>query len=202
MQPDAQAVLDFWFADALEDPAKCEARGEFWFGANPQTDTEIQTRFGNVLMLASMEQLNDWTQSPQGRLALIITLDQFPRNIYRAQPEAFAHDDLALELMIEGLETNTLDKLHPVQQGFFLMPTQHSEDISVQQQGLNLYQTCEEKAPEPWQPQMKQYREFAQAHLEIIQRFGRFPHRNAILGRTNTQEETDYLNAGGSTFGQ
>lgn len=197
-----EQVLDYWFSDATESPEKAAARGDFWFKSNPAVDVEIDERFRSVLDAAAEHELDHWLATPKGRLAMIIVLDQFPRNIFRGTEEAFAYDGDALTIMLQGLNVDVPEHLQPVEQAFYLMPTQHAEDIEIQRMGVSQYEACAGNAPEAWAAHMKGYTDFARQHLEIIEKFGRFPHRNSILSRISTEEETAYLNDGGATFGQ
>jgi uncharacterized protein (DUF924 family) len=128
-------------------------------------------------------------------------LDQFPRNQHRGTAGAFKHDALAFGLAVIGQRLDFLSQLSPIEQVFFLMPYQHIEDLERQQEGVGLYTQLAEAAPMAWRPLLEGCRDFAQLHCDLVERFGRFPHRNAILGRTSTDAERLYLQDGES-FGQ
>jgi uncharacterized protein (DUF924 family) len=129
-------------------------------------------------------------------------LDQFPRNIHRGRPRAFAHDDHALRVTRRGVADGHLEALTTMEQAFLLMPFQHCEDLDCQREGMALFERLLASAPPPWRSVAENVVNYARLHLELIERFGRFSHRNAILGRTSTRAELEYLNSGAETFGQ
>ena len=133
---------------------------------------------------------------------LIIVLDQFPRNIHRATPAAFEHDAQALDVARRGVGRGHLKSLHMLEQSFFLMPFQHSEDLSAQIEGLALFERLAADAPPKWDKIAQEIVYYARLHREIIARFGRFPHRNAILGREAKPAEEEYLAHRKESFGQ
>jgi uncharacterized protein (DUF924 family) len=199
---DWQAVHTFWFGDATHDPARSEARSAFWFRSAPKTDDLVRERFATSVAAAARGDLDAWRDEPRSALARVIVLDQFPRNIWRGTAEAFAHDAKALLAAEGSLAQGHLASLSPVEQGFLVMPFQHVESLERQQESVRLYRGIVEAAPAPWKRVVGNFLKFAQLHLELIERFGRFPHRNAILGRTPTANEAAYLAAGGESFGQ
>jgi len=192
----------FWFDDALAEPDKAEQRNDFWFRSDAATDRLIAERYAHVLEAAARGELVDWEEAPRSALALIIVLDQFPRNIHRATPAAFAHDAEALGVTKRGLAAGHLHKLHMVEQGFFRMPFQHSEDLATQREGMALFQRMADEAPPEWRALAENYATFARMHLELVERFGRFPHRNAILGRESSAAEREFLETNTESFGQ
>lgn len=200
--PIAKNVLDFWFGERPLTPEQNGEQGARWFVANQDFDYDIERRFGKLVSTARSSSFDSWADDPEDCLALIIILDQFPRNLYRGQASAFASDGKALELARGLAKSGALDQLGYPERAFALMPYQHSEDLEMQQEGVQVYQNQTDFAPEEWQQAMQAYTNFAQQHLDIIEEFGRFPHRNAVLGRDNTPEEDAYLSGGGSRFGQ
>ncbi len=176
-------VLRFWFE---------EIEQRRWFKSDPAFDRELETRFGALLARAKRGELDHWCATPRGRLALIVVLDQFSRNIHRDTAEAFAADDKALQLTLDGLEAGDDRQLSLAERSFFYLPLRHAEDLDMQRlglektRGLNAAGYGSDK--------------YALNHLEIIERFGRFPHRNAALGRSNTAEEEAYLASGDRGF--
>jgi uncharacterized protein (DUF924 family) len=196
-------VLEYWFADADSSPEATRDRNEFWFGNNPKTDSEIWEIFADVIADAAAGDIYDeWGQTGLGRLALIILLDQFPRNIYRGTSEVFRYDERSLALSGQGVTLGQLAGLTVPEQAFFLMPYQHSEDISVQRAGLQLMQALADEAPQEWQSVAQGYLDYALRHHDIVAAYGRFPHRNSLLGRSSSDAETEFLAEGGETFGQ
>jgi uncharacterized protein (DUF924 family) len=195
-------ILNFWFADAGESPAAAAVRSKFWFHPNEEIDGEIWEQFGDAVSDAANGLYDHWLEAAFGRLALIIMLDQFPRNIFRGTAEVFRNDARALELAQQGVAVSQLAGLAVPEQAFLLMPYQHAEDISVQDAGVALYSALADAAAPEWQEAATGYRDFAILHRDIIVEFGRFPHRNEALGRTSTEQEICYLEDGGQTFGQ
>jgi uncharacterized protein (DUF924 family) len=198
----SEEILQFWFEDACESPAQAEARNAFWFSANAEFDAQIWTLYADVVTDASLDHYENWAGSPLGRLALIIVLDQFPRNIFRGTSEAYRYDAQVLALARAGVEKGQLAGLAIPHQAFFLMPYQHSEDIQVQRSGVELMQGIVDEAPDEWRACASAYSDYAHQHHDIVANYGRFPHRNAPLGRTSTEAESRYLSDGGQTFGQ
>jgi uncharacterized protein (DUF924 family) len=195
-------IHEFWFADALADPEKATQRMQFWFRSDRQTDALIARRFAPALREAAADFLADWEQQPRSCLALIIVLDQFPRNIWRGTAAAFQHDPQALGVARQGVAAGHVRALHTVERTFFLMPFQHAEDLASQREGIVLFQQTVEQAPAGWRAFAQGIFDYAQRHLRIIERFGRFPHRNAILRRASTAAEEEFLKSNAETFGQ
>ncbi len=194
-------VLDFWFADCRRDPVRAEAMNQRWFDGGTALDGEIETRFGDRMKRAAIGDLGEWRESPRGKLALILLLDQFPRNVHRGTAQAFAQDDRAARLAIDLIEDG-LDRLTPVEQVFALMPLMHCENLERQDAGIAGFTRCIDDADGAWMPILERSRDFAQRHRDVVARFGRFPHRNRVLGRESTADEERYLRDGGETWGQ
>jgi uncharacterized protein (DUF924 family) len=176
-------ILQFWFEDI--DHSR-------WFKKDPDFDRELAQRFGDLLTRAKNDQLDDWCDTPRGRLALIIVLDQFSRNICRGTPGAFEVDPKALQLTVDGIRDGTDKDLSLEQRSFFYLPLRHAEDLAMQELGLVKTRELNEAGYGT--------DKYALNHLEIVERFGRFPHRNAVLGRRNTPEEDEYLKDGATGF--
>ncbi len=182
-QTSSDEILAFWFE---------EIEHSSWFKKDPAFDQALEARFGDTLQQAKNGRLDQWCVSPEGRLALIIVLDQFSRNIFRESGAAFSADAKALKLTVDGIEAGVDKGLSPEQRSFFCLPLRHAEDLAMQELGLR--QTRELNAEGYGSDK------YALNHLEIIQRFGRFPHRNKVLGRPNTTEEEAYLSDGKAGF--
>ena len=197
-----EEIHECWFADAVTDPAKADARMTFWFHSTPETDALITQRFARVVQEAASGVLAAWALKARPGVALIIVLDQFPRNIGRGTAAAFAHDRQALILARRGVAAGFLDELTTVEQAFFLMPFQHSEDLACQREGVALFEQIAKAALPEWRAFAESILRYARMHHEIIARFGRFPHRNRILRRVSTPSEGDYLNSNRESFGQ
>jgi len=194
MFTDAQAVLDFWFLPA-GSAGHGAARRE-WFHKDAQFDAQIRARFGALIELALAGGLQAWEEGgPLAALALIVVLDQFTRNTYRGTPRSFAGDALALRTAQRLVDSGAEKTLMPQQRTFVYMPFEHAEDIAMQRRSVDLFTRLSAA-----QPGIESSLDFAQRHYVIIERYGRFPHRNRILGRTSTPEELAFLQQPGSGF--
>ena len=201
-QKERTELLDFWFG-ALDERGVCaEDRGGFWFQVNPTTDRTIEQRFGAMVEKAGRGELDHWAETPRGRLALIILLDQFPRNIYRGSAQAFDHDPKARDLCLAGIERGHDRKLGPSERSFYYLPMEHSESVADQERSVALFKNFHAALDPAIADQFQNAVDYAVRHQVIIARFGRFPHRNAVLNRTSTREEQAYLAESGETFGQ
>ena len=176
-----QDVLAFWFT---------ETQPQSWFKKDPAFDAEIDSRFGSAVKDALAGRCDDWASHKDGCLALILLLDQFTRNIFRDTARAFSGDDMALALSLRCVERDYINHPDAHWRHFMLMPMMHSEDLAVQDTSLPLFNAHT----------VKLTYDYAVAHRDIIARFGRFPHRNAILGRPSTDDETLFLTQPGSSF--
>lgn len=200
--PDIRRVLDFWFQPGTMDQPTIDSRMDRWFTTDAVTDSVIRTEFGPLVDKASKGLLDGWTASPEGRLALILLLDQFRRHIYRGTSKAFSRDPHALKLCVEGAMQGDYKKLTPFQQAFFFMPLQHAESRKIQERSAKIYAGMVSGVSDTLKATFATFAQFAELHHDIIESFGRFPHRNKALGRPNTAEEAEYLDSGGPAFGQ
>jgi uncharacterized protein (DUF924 family) len=197
-----ERVLSFWFkAHELSAP-QIDGRMDIWFGEDPVFDHEIEKQFARDVEDASNGGIDYWAHQTRGRLALIILLDQFRRNIYRGTAEAFAKDKAALKLCVEGAMQKKERDLTPIQRVFFYMPLQHAESRKVQAKSVEIFQRLAKTVSPTYRETFETVAHFAELHHDIIQQFGRFPHRNKVLNRKNTPEEEEYLAGDGPTFGQ
>jgi uncharacterized protein (DUF924 family) len=197
------AVLDFWFDVDASDAEALKRQNRGWFMSSREHDLELAQRFGDLARAAADGKLDSWAASARGRLALIILLDQLPRNLHRGTPEAFAQDARALELCREGLESGLVQALPPLQRVFFCMPLQHAESREIQRLSVDTFAAiARAPAPPALSAALAGFANYAVMHREIVDRFGRFPHRNAILGRQSTDAEQEFLASGGPSFGQ
>ena len=195
-------VHRFWFADAADDPRAADVGRELWFRCSPAFDREIRERFVPAIAQAARGELSAWERAPRSCVALVIVLDQLSRNAYRNSAAAFENDALALAVTRRALVARYVERVSIAECVFLLMPYEHVEDISAQREGLAHFERLAASAPREWAPFAENTLQFAQRHVEIIERFGRFPHRNAILGRISTPAEQAYLDSGPDTFGQ
>ncbi|MFN3526556.1 MAG: DUF924 family protein [Paracoccus sp. (in: a-proteobacteria)] len=167
-------VLEFWFSDQMQP---------YWFAKSDDIDRDITARFADTYEAAQAGHLDHWADDADSALALVITLDQFPRNIYRGGPRAFESDDLALRHAKAALDAGHDAAQTAERRQFFYLPFMHSEDVADQDRSVTLYEALGNDNS----------LHFARDHRDIVARFGRFPHRNAILGRDSTAEETAFL---------
>ena len=181
IEPAYRDVLRFWFEETSPDT---------WWSADPGFDETIRSRYLDLVGAAARGELYEWRSEPKGRLAEIIVLDQFSRNVYRNTPQAFAQDAVALVLSQEAVRLNVHTSLPPDETSFLLMPFMHSESMKIHVVAEQLFRDLAPAA---------NY-DFELRHKAIIERFGRYPHRNAILGRASSEEELEFLNQPGSSF--
>ena len=179
--PDRDAVIAFWFEEL--EPAQ-------WFVKDAEVDAKIRERFAPLHAAAAVGELWQWRDSPMGRLAEIVVLDQFSRNLYRNDPRAFAQDLMALVLAQEAVAQNLDQALDVAARSFLYMPYMHSESLKVHDEALRLFD----------QPGLEEQLHYEHLHRDILLRFGRYPYRNAILGRESSAEELAFLQQPGSSF--
>ena len=197
-----EAILSFWFKEQELSAPQIDRRMDMWFGEDPVFDHEIEKEFADDVEAACAGNLNHWAAESHGRLALIILIDQFRRNIHRNTAEAFSNDRLALKLCVEGAMEKKDRSLTPIQRVFFYMPLQHAESRKVQAKSLELYNRLAEAVSPTYRETFLTVAQFAELHKDIIDQFGRFPHRNTLLNRENTAEEAEYLAGDSPDFGQ
>jgi len=203
-----QDVLLFWFGPRPYTAASVQQHSRFWFGSSaapeliPQTDELVRQRFEDTMRAAESGELNGWDSSPRRRLALIVVLDQFSRHLYRDTARAFAQDHAALSLSVSGMLYGADAALDPLERIFFYMPLQHAEAPDIQDESVAAFRRLVDEAPAELRMTFHEAYNTAVRHREVIAQFGRFPHRNAVLGRSNSDEETYWLANGGEQFGQ
>ncbi len=195
-------VHRFWFADADDDPQAAGARGAVWFGSSADFDKEVRERFEPTIAAAARGALDTWRDAARSCVALVIVLDQFPRNVYRHSARAFAYDSLAFDVTKHAVEAGYLAALSIPERAFLLMAYQHVENVALQREGLVLFGQVHAEAPAEWRSFTENTLKFAQRHVGIVERFGRFPYRNAVLGRSSTPAEREYLDSNPEAFGQ
>jgi len=197
-----EAILSFWFKEQELSAPQIDRRMDTWFSEDAVFDHEIEKEFTDDVEAACAGKLDYWAAEADGRLALIILIDQFRRNIYRGSAKAFSADRLALKLCVEGAMEKKDRSLTPIQRVFFYMPLQHAESRKVQAKSVALYNRLAEAVSPTYRETFLTVAQFAELHKDIIDRFGRFPHRNQLLDRDNTAEETEYLAGDSPDFGQ
>jgi uncharacterized protein (DUF924 family) len=195
IHPRANAILDFWFGDPTLPNSDYGQQRQVWFKKDVDFDATIRHQFLADYEQASQGQFDTWGQTPRSCLALILLLDQVPRNIFRGSSQSFATDPQALEVSRQGLALQWDRQLIPVERIFFYLPFEHSEDLADQNCSLRLFQSLVQDHPE-----LDTTLDYAKRHRAVIQQFGRFPHRNDILHRASTPEEQEFLKQPGSSF--
>ena len=203
MRDRAEEILRFWFGDHPDDLSRVKR----WFTKDEAFDESVRQRFGGDLGLAADGALDDWTDSddPRRVLAFVVLNDQFPRNVFRGDARAFAQDARALDASLRAQERGVDRSLSLLERYVFYLPMMHAENLATQRAGVAAYTRLEEDAKTRGAPTelvavLHAALDYAQRHLEIIDRFGRFPHRNALVGRASTDEEVEFLKQPGSSF--
>lgn len=198
-------ILEYWFGTGPWTKERLDERTRFWFSAGkqdqPRIDEEIRARLEPLLERAARGEFAGWASTPKRRLALILLFDQVPRNCYRGTAAAFAFDREALQLAAEGLQLAADAALDPIERIFFYLPLEHAESLEAQDAAIAAFSRLVAEAP----PELRDYcaytAEYAKKHRDVIVKFGRFPHRNAMLGRKSTPEEAAWLAEFGNPFG-
>lgn len=197
------AILSFWFGAPGTDPM---ARSSVWYKKDPAFDAEVRSRFGHDIELAARGEFDDWTsgagaEAAHTALALVVVLDQFSRNAFRDTPGAFANDARALDVSLRAQDKGLDRVLTPVERSFLYMPMMHAESREIQRRSVGAFERLAEEAAGPGHPEavakfLASARDFARKHASIVDRFGRFPHRNTVLERTSTGDEVAFLKDG------
>jgi len=197
----SQDVLEFWFG--TNPLAELRERLLLWFGREDESealqelrDAALANRFRPLVEAAAGGELDHWAGSPHRRLALILLFDQFPRQIYRGRSRAYSQDERALNLTLDGLQVGADAALAPIERLFFYMPLQHAESVAMQDESIGAYRRLLADAPPDHKDLFEDCLQFALQHQRVIQRFGRFPHRNVALARRSSPGELSYLHSG------
>ena len=198
---DIEQVLEFWFGACGADGSLDPAKQKMWFGDGRKHDAGIRERFGALLQRAASGELDpSWSATPQGRIALIVVLDQFSRHIHRDTSAAYTQDPAAQRLAVAGIDQGVDRQLNPAQRAFFYLPLEHAEDIELQRLCVRCFDGLARTVASAWRKEYDSFLDYAQRHRDIIERFGRFPHRNRALGRASTPKEIAFLKQPGSSF--
>ncbi|WLG45364.1 DUF924 family protein [Pseudomonas sp. FP1740] len=200
-----QPLLEWWFGSACslnqKPPNQVSAeKGKLWFGKRDSQDLEARMRFGDLVEQALAGGLTEWAQRPEGWLALVLLLDQLPRMIFRDTPKSFSGDVRAQALVAQGIAADFDRQLRPIQRVFIYLVFEHCENLAVQNEAVSRFLDLVEQQPEADRAVFASNLDYAERHQKIIARFGRFPHRNAVLGRESTAEELEFLSGPGSRF--
>jgi uncharacterized protein (DUF924 family) len=193
-------VLNFWFGELTRPTDFPVEKSNLWFKKSQTTDRLISETFMTTWEAARKGQLDQWAGDIYGRLSLIIVLDQFSRNLRRDHPEAFSQDAKALKLVQGSIKRNDELILFPIQRVFFYLPLEHAEDRASQELSVAMYTKLLSEVPAQMKSAMREFLRYAEAHKSIIEKFGRFPHRNRILGRESTSAEIEFLKGPNSSF--
>lgn len=196
----AEEILYFWFG-AIQTPQDFpKEKIMLWFSKKEEIDRGIREKYEHLVLAAAKNELDGWQSTPRGRLALIILLDQFSRNIYREMGKAFSFEEKAAQLAVDGIEKEDDLQLLPIERAFFYFPLMHSENLKLQELSVAKYRALVIAAPQCFRSNYKSYEDFALRHYDIIAQFGRFPHRNRILQRLSTEEEVEFLKTPSASF--
>jgi len=197
-----EPILRFWLGPDPADPAAVKLKEPLWFAADDATDAEIRRRFGEVWAAAARGEIEVLDGEPRRTLAVVLLLDQFTRNLERGKAAAFAHDATALAIASTLIDAGADRGLHPPERSFLVLPFEHAEDPVAQRRAVELATALVADTGPDWTWLTDSTLHWAKLHAEIIERFGRFPHRNRVLGRPSTPAEERYLAEGGLHFGQ
>lgn len=200
MQAPWQDLLHWWFGQGTSASEIAADKQRLWFGYRAEQDDEARQRFGALVEQALNGELQDWAELPEGWLALVLLLDQLPRMIHRNTPKAFAGDERTQHLVRDGLAHGGDMLLAPIQRVFIYLVLEHAENLATQDLAVAQFTALRDIADEAEQPLFVGFLDYAERHREVISRFGRFPHRNAILGRESSDAERLFLEQPGSSF--
>lgn len=195
-----QPLLEWWFGTSESAKEVAAQKGRLWFGKRDSQDLEARERFGDWVEQALAGGLTEWTQRPEGWLALVLLLDQLPRMIFRDSPKSFSGDLRAQALVAQGIAADFDRQLQPIQRVFIYLVLEHCEHLAVQNECISRYIELVAQQPEDDRALFADYLNYAEKHQKVIAQFGRFPHRNAVLGRESTAEELVFLAKPGSRF--
>ena len=195
-----ESVLDFWFGAPGSAAEVAGRQRTLWFGKSPANDQAVIDRFAATLAAAAAGELDHWADTPRGRLALVIVLDQFPHHVHRDRPQAFATDPQALAQSLAALDAGEDAQLAPIERVFLYLPLEHAESLAMQERSVSLFESLANEAAADERALFDNFLDYARQHRDVVARFGRFPHRNAILGRPSTPREVEFLKLPGSRF--
>ena len=200
MTTQPENVLDFWFGPAGSAAEIVGRKRKLWFGKSAANDQAVTEQFAHTLIAATAGQLEHWADTPRGRLALLIVFDQFPHHIHRNHPRAFATDPQALALSLAALKAGDEQHLTPIERVFLYLPLEHAESNAMQEWSVSLYEKLALEAAIEERALFDDFLKYARQHRDVVARYGRFPHRNAILGRPSSDDELAFLKQPGSRF--
>ena len=193
-------ILLFWFGELDAEGRADDVHSKRWWKKDAAFDDEIRARFQAAHAAVLAGQQDDWLVTPRGRLAYVIVLDQFSRNMYRGTRRMFDGDQKALRAVLDGMTRGADRELCHAERSFFYMPLMHSEDVAVQERSVSTFEAWRDELAGDARERVAGLVKYAEQHRDIVRRFGRFPHRNALLDRTSTHQEEDFLKQPGSSF--
>lgn len=193
-------VLDFWFGQPGPAADVAARQSKLWFGKSAANDQQVTERFAGTLIAAGSGKLDHWALTPRSQLALIVVLDQFPHHIHRDHGQSFAYDAQSLALAQAMIQNGDAARVAPIERVFVYLPLEHTESLALQDESVALYAQLAADASAAERPLFKGFLDYAQQHRDVVARFGRFPHRNELLGRPGTTEEIEFLKQPGSRF--
>jgi uncharacterized protein (DUF924 family) len=200
MTAEPESVLDFWLGPTGNAAEIAGRQRTLWFGKSAANDQAVTERFAAALVAATTGQFDHWAHTPRGRLALVIVLDQFPHHIHRDRPQVFATDPQALALSLAALAAGEDRQLAAIERVFLYLPLEHAESLAMQARSVSLYEQLAHEAAADERALFDGFLDYARKHRDVVARFGRFPHRNAILERPSTPDELEFLKQPGSRF--
>lgn len=195
-----EAVLDCWFGAPGPATEVVARQRPLWFAKSAANDQIVAARFAETLVAAGQGDLDNWAASPRGRLALIVVLDQFPHHVHRGHGQSFAYDARSLALALNMIEHGEDARVTPIERVFVYLPLEHAESIEMQDRSVALYEKLVNEAAADERQLFEGFLDYARKHRDVVARFGRFPHRNELLGRPSTPEEIEFLKQPGSRF--
>ncbi len=195
-------ILNFWFGEINKNGIPYQEKQKMWWIKDKKLDELIKNQFENHLISAKSVKIGEISDNPDEMLAYVILLDQFSRNIYRETPGSFLQDTIALNITLKGIISGADKEMMPFQRAFFYMPLMHSEDIDIQKKSVDCFSNLEKEYEnsENFAQLVKQNKKYAVLHYDIIEKYGRYPHRNVIVGRESTADEIEFLKGPGSSF--
>ncbi|MCB9639642.1 MAG: DUF924 domain-containing protein [Myxococcales bacterium] len=200
MDDRAREILWFWFGRISPEGEVADDKRTRWFRGGEEFDQEIAELFDEDMEAAAEGAYDTWRETPRGCVALCLLLDQFTRNVYRGQPQAFAQDPKACEIALACIEDGSWRDVRPIERVFLLLPLEHAESLPLQERCVDLFRALEQEVPAEQRSLYTSFRDYAEQHHALIARFGRFPYRNEVLGRASTPEEVAFLRETGTSF--
>ncbi|MBO6557126.1 MAG: DUF924 domain-containing protein [Pseudomonadales bacterium] len=202
MPTEASEIIHYWLGTEQNSVDDMKRQWKLWYDASDDTDNTIRARFGAALADAEAGKLVSWQSTAEGSLALVILLDQFSRNLFRSTPEAYRNDDQALAIAEHAVITGQHLELSIPGRVMLYHPYHHAEDTVMQEKAVQLFSELKTSSPTEWEEELENHLKFVRSHAALVGTYGRFPHRNQVLGRVSTEEEKAYLDTDKRTYGQ